>query len=123
MTRYWFTIIDGHDQDMSLELKPGLNLLGRSSSARPSDPPGSHRMTIEDGAVSRTHCKVQWDLGKPPVLTHLSETNETLINGESVLDFELQGGETLEVGSTVLQFFHHSDSWVAPSDGNSWSPK
>lgn len=123
MTRYWFTIIDGHDQDSTLEIKPGLTLLGRSENRRDEDPPGSSRLTIEDGAVSRTHCQVEWEVGSPPVFTHLSGTNESLINGEAVVECTLKGGETIEIGSTVLSFSHHSNDWVASAEEGAWEPR
>lgn len=126
MKRNWFTITEGHDVDLELDLREGVTLLGRSQHRRDTDPPGSHRMTIEDAAVSRTHCELRWVDQGPPLLIHRSETNETLVNGESVLDHRLVAGDILSLGSTVLRFNSQevaSPGWGSTAESDSWKPR
>src|SRR5437868_2306999 len=56
---------------------------------------------LADPAVSRRHVALELVAGSLRV-TDLGSTNGTWVNGLRVYDVALQGGETLQVGNTVL---------------------
>ena len=99
---YTFLVLDGPDMGASHRLQPGVTLIGRMSSADSYDPTGFQRWELTDRTVSRTHCEVSWSEVGKPVLTHLSMTNKTFINGEEVQDCFLEDGQCIAMGQTKL---------------------
>lgn len=84
-------------------LRRGATTIGRSSMAH---------VNITSASVSRQHARLEWtDDG--PLLTHLSATSLTLVNGVSVPDtILLRNGDTIELGQGVclrLDLFGASD--------------
>lgn len=103
MIRYWFTIVEGPEQGRTLELEHGITVLGRLADKGETDPPGSRRWLINDPAVSRTHCAIQWLAQGPPQLAHFSKTNNTLVNGQPIQQAILEPDFVLQIGLTSLQ--------------------
>lgn len=119
-----------------MELEHGITLLGRLGTNQPNDPVGSRRWVINDPTVSRTHCGIQWRKGTEPNLTHLSQTNDTMVNGQRVERVPLMPEHVVQIGLTVMRFNREeipdgpgwdafqetSDaSWDAETSGD-WAP-
>lgn len=102
MIRYWFTIVQGPDEGRTLELQPGITLLGRLGAPSDADPRGSHRWVLRDPAVSRTHCALTWNKENNVILTHLSHTNDTTVNGQAIKEMQLKPEQTMQIGLTVM---------------------
>lgn len=76
-----------------LEVQPGDSVeLGRT--------PGPLALDDEP-TVSAQHCRITWEGGQP-LVTHLSRTNPTLVNGAPVSRAVLADGDTLEIGNVRL---------------------
>lgn len=99
---YTLIVLDGPDMGASYKLEPGVTLIGRTSSSAPPDPAGFQRWELSDVTVSRTHCEIAYSDAGSPVLTHLSQTNQTLVNGKAVDDCLLEDGNYITIGRTVL---------------------
>ncbi len=99
---YTLIVLDGPDMGASYKLEPGVTLIGRTSSSAPPDPAGFQRWELSDVTVSRTHCEIAYSDAGSPVLTHLSQTNQTLVNGKAVDDCLLEDGNYIMIGRTVL---------------------
>ena len=103
---YTLIVLDGPDMGASFKLEPGVTLVGRISSSATPDPAGFQRWELSDVTVSRTHCEIAYSVAGSPVLTHLSQTNQTLVNGKAVDDktdigrayaaLRMRGNETKE---------------------------
>lgn len=103
MPYYSFMIVDGPDLGRSLTLEEGVTLIGRADRALPEDPPGSQRWTLIDKTVSRTHAQVCLSSPGAPVLTHLSQTNATTVDGRRIACETLQPGQIVQMGTTRLE--------------------
>lgn len=99
---YTLLVMDGPDMGATHRLLPGVTLIGRMSSADSYDPTGFRRWELSDRTVSRTHCEISWSEVGPPILTHLSQTNKTFVNGEAVDDCFLEDGQLIAMGQTKL---------------------
>jgi pSer/pThr/pTyr-binding forkhead associated (FHA) protein len=128
--RFLLTIIKGRDAGKTVELNSGITLLGRLESQMPGDPEGSSRVVIADMAVSRTHCKIVFT-GQGPVLYHMSKTNATYVNTQSVQEHVLLDGELVQLGHTQLKFqvevleeidFGPAGDWSDYEDKTPWKP-
>lgn len=104
MKKVFFKVVKGSDEGRELPLEYGISLLGRLEGRTSQDPPGSRRLTLFDPTVSRTHCAVTWEAGGEPMLTHLSTTNDTVVNGERISKHTLSSGELVQVGLSQLLF-------------------
>lgn len=102
MVKYTFVVADGPDLGRTFDLEPGVTLLGRLNEATPNDPEGSRRWTLMDKTVSRTHSEVSWAQPGAPLLTHLSATNDTYLDGRRIKEETLQPGQAIRMGQTVL---------------------
>jgi pSer/pThr/pTyr-binding forkhead associated (FHA) protein len=111
MPEYSFLVTDGPDLGRSFVLEEGATLVGRGETLLPEDPPDSRRWTLIDKTVSRTHARL--DLSDPgaPILTHLSQTNDTYVDGRKVYEETLQPGQTVRMGQTTLEV-HMESGWV-----------
>ena len=96
-------VTDGPDLGRTFDLEEGLTILGRIEVSLPEDPEGSRRWTLIDKTVSRTHAQLEYNVPGAPILTHLSETNDTMIDGRKVKHEILQPGQTLRLGQTTLE--------------------
>ena len=74
-------------------LHDGVNTLGREV---------SNRIRLLDPRISRNHCKIR-KIGQSLLLSDLGTRNGTSVNGESVGECELQIGDRINLGNTVLR--------------------
>lgn len=102
MTRYQLTCTQGAEVGQEFQIEPGTTFLGRLDPVSAGDPPGSRRIVVQDLSVSRTHCRIDWIQSEQPKLTHLSGTNETWVNGASVLEHQLSAEEYVQIGMTIF---------------------
>jgi pSer/pThr/pTyr-binding forkhead associated (FHA) protein len=111
MPEYSFIVTDGPDLGRTFTLEEGATLIGRGEFSMPEDPPGSRRWTLIDKTVSRTHARL--DLADPgaPLLTHLSQTNDTYVDDRKIFEETLQPGQTVRLGQTTLEVQMES-GWV-----------
>jgi pSer/pThr/pTyr-binding forkhead associated (FHA) protein len=114
MPEYSFMVTDGPDLGRSFVLEEGLTLIGRIESSLPEDPPHSRRWTLIDKTVSRTHAQLHLSHPGAPLLTHLSQTNDTFVDGRKVDEELLQPGQTVRLGQTTLEVQMES-GWVRKS--------
>lgn len=61
-------------------------------------------IVVPDINVSRTHAELRYEQPGVWVLTDLGSTNGTAVNGRQITSQVLQGGETIVMGMTSLQF-------------------
>ena len=61
-------------------------------------------IVVPDINVSRTHAELRYEQPGVWVLTDLGSTNGTVVNGRQITSQVLQGGETIVMGMTSLQF-------------------
>jgi two-component system NtrC family sensor kinase len=88
-------VVRGHDQGKHFQLFPPSRRIGREI--------GSDIQLI-DSEASRAHAEIQVaDDGKCELLD-LGSSNGTVVNGESVARKELQSGDRIEIGSTMMIF-------------------
>lgn len=90
----------GTPQSWEIQLKPGINSLGR----------GSHNdFEISDDSVSGSHCEVIISDGSASI-KDLGSTNGTFLNGVQIQESKLQDGQSLRLGNLEMRF--HGDSPV-----------
>jgi hypothetical protein len=84
--------VDGSQQ--WLELHVGSNVIGRGQDAD---------LRLPDTGVSRRHVDIRFD-GQGAVLHDLGSTNGTTVNGHRAQSWQLQHGDVLRLGHTVLVY-------------------
>lgn len=84
--------VDGSQQWM--ELHVGSNVIGRGQEAD---------LRLPDTGVSRRHVDVRFD-GTGAVLHDLGSTNGTTVNGHRAQSWQLQHGDVVRLGHTVLVY-------------------
>lgn len=84
--------VDGSQQ--WLELHVGSNVIGRGQDAD---------LRLPDTGVSRRHVDVRFD-GTGAVLHDLGSTNGTTVNGHRAQSWQLQHGDVVRLGHTVLVY-------------------
>ena len=84
--------VDGSQQ--WLELQVGSNVIGRGQDAD---------LRLADTGVSRRHVDVRFD-GAGAVLHDLGSTNGTTVNGHRAQSWQLQHGDVVRLGHTVLVY-------------------
>lgn len=105
-------VIGGNERDRVIPLLHKEVILGRAASSRAKVREGQVYLT--DPTVSRTHCSLLWDHRKRCyVLTHLSRTNSTKVDGERVMHAPLGIGSKIQMGHVVLLLESISASYVA----------
>jgi len=57
---------------------------------------------IDDPGASRNHCEIV--LGNPVIIRDLNSTNGTLVNGQAIIQENLQDGSEIQVGTTLLVY-------------------
>ena len=87
-------IQSGPRQGTQVELKPGLNRLGRHS---------DNDLQIDDPSVSGHHCEILLDSGSASV-TDLGSTNGTYLDGQPIQSSPIRPGQTLYLG--VVQMLY-----------------
>ncbi|MFL6128356.1 MAG: FhaA domain-containing protein [Mycobacteriales bacterium] len=90
-TRHLLTV-DGSQQ--WLELHVGSNVIGRGQDAD---------LRLPDTGVSRRHVDIRFD-GVGAVLHDLGSTNGTTVNGHRAQSWQLQHGDVVRLGHTVLVY-------------------
>jgi pSer/pThr/pTyr-binding forkhead associated (FHA) protein len=103
MPEYSFMITDGPDLGRSFTLEEGITLVGRGDGRLPGDPPNSRRWTLIDKTVSRTHAQITLSEPGAPQLTHMSQTNDTYVDGRKIEQETLQPGQTVRMGQTTME--------------------
>lgn len=111
MATFQLLVTDGPDLGRTLPLEDGITLIGRFESSHPNDPPSSRRLTLIDKTVSRTHAQIYLSPFEGPTLTHLSETNDTYIDGKKVVEESLQPGQSIRMGQTTMEL-QKEEGWV-----------
>lgn len=84
--------VDGSDQWH--ELQAGSNVVGRGQEAN---------VRLPDTGVSRRHIDIRFD-GNGAVLHDLGSTNGTTVNGHRVQSWQLQHGDVIRLGHTVIVY-------------------
>jgi hypothetical protein len=84
--------VDGSQQWM--ELQVGSNVIGRGQDAD---------LRLPDTGVSRRHIDIRFD-GNGAVLHDLGSTNGTTVNGHRAQSWQLQHGDVVRLGHTVLVY-------------------
>jgi FhaA, N-terminal domain/FHA domain len=84
--------VDGSQQ--WLELHVGSNVIGRGQDAD---------LRLPDTGVSRRHVDIRFD-GAGAVLHDLGSTNGTTVNGHRAQSWQLQHGDVIRLGHTVLVY-------------------
>ena len=85
----------GTPQAWEIQLKPGLNFLGRGA---------SNDFRLEDASVSGSHCQISVDNGAT-VIKDMGSTNGTYVNRAKVTESRLESGQPLRLGSVDMVFF------------------
>ncbi len=115
MASFQLMVTDGPDLGRTIPLEDGTTLVGRFESSHPHDPVGSRRLTLIDKTVSRTHAQIYLSPFEGPNLVHLSETNDTFVNGEKVVEITLLPGNVIRMGQTTMELQQES-GWVRSVD-------
>lgn len=100
MRRYIFTVLEGPDIGRTLELRVGTTIFGRQPQEDESE--GLFCWTLIDKTVSRSHAEVTLRDPGVPVLRHLSLTNDTFVDKRKVQEENLQHGQIIRLGQTVI---------------------
>ncbi len=87
-----FLLHIGGVQTQVIELKPGVNRLGRNP---------LNDFQIVDGTVSSYHCEIHAS-DTDVLVRDLGSTNGTFINGQPVKEAPLQAGQELRLGSVEM---------------------
>ena len=111
MASFQFMVTEGPDLGRAIPLEDGVTLVGRFESSHPDDPAGSRRLTLIDKTVSRTHAQIYLSPFEGPNLRHLSETNDTFVDGKKVSEVTLVPGQVVRMGQTAMELQKES-GWV-----------
>lgn len=90
----WLVIVRGRRKGRDFRIDKDTSVLGRD---------GSCEYAIEDDLVSRQHARIRIEDGKF-VLFDLGSGNGTYVNGEPVSRTDLQDGDVIKVGDTLILF-------------------
>lgn len=101
MNSYIFTVLEGPDIGRTMELRVGKTFLGRQT-LDDDETNSTYCWTLIDKTVSRTHAEITLKEPGVPVLTHLSATNDTFVNGRKVSQENLQDGQVIQMGQTAI---------------------
>jgi hypothetical protein len=85
----------GSPQAWEIQLKPGINALGRGF---------ANDFKLADASVSGTHCHIVVEGGQI-FIRDLGSTNGTFVNRAPVKEAVLQGDQTVHLGSVEMAFF------------------
>ena len=79
-------------------LHDGVNTLGRDV---------TNRIRLSDPKISRHHCKIR-KIGLSLFLSDLGTKNGTLVNGKVVTEREVELGDSIALGATILKVVEDS---------------
>jgi hypothetical protein len=85
----------GTPQAWEINLKPGLNFLGRGA---------SNDFKIEDLSISGSHCQIVIDNGAATI-KDMGSTNGTYVNLSKIRESRLESGQPLRLGSVDMIFY------------------
>ncbi|HEX4262778.1 MAG TPA: FHA domain-containing protein [Verrucomicrobiae bacterium] len=85
----------GTPQAWEIQLKPGLNFLGRGL---------SNDFKLEDPSISGSHCQISIDSGAA-VIKDMGSTNGTFVNRSKIQESRLESGQPLRLGSVDMIFY------------------
>jgi pSer/pThr/pTyr-binding forkhead associated (FHA) protein len=89
-------IRNGGFEGMTYALEAEETLIGRNPNTD---------ITLLDEGISREHALILYDEGEDRyTIEDLQSTNGTKVNGKRVRSAELHPGDTLQIGSTELEF-------------------
>lgn len=86
--------IRGNDQGHCFELREQVTTLGREA---------GNTIQLHDTEVSRRHAEIRLN-GATCVLTDMSSSNGTFVNGKRIETHELRSGDNVQFGRTLLLF-------------------
>ena len=101
MNSYIFTVLEGPDIGRTLELKVGRTVLGRQTLSDDEEN-RTFCWTLIDKTVSRSHAKIRLADPGVPIIRHLSATNDTFVDGRKISEENLQPGQIIRMGQTVI---------------------
>jgi len=90
----WFVILRGRRKGRDFRIEKETSILGRD---------GTCDYIIEDDLVSRQHVRIRIEDAKF-IVFDLGSGNGTYLNGQQIQKAELQDGDVLTVGETLLLF-------------------
>ena len=90
---YVVEVTGGRDKGKKIKIGKGSHIIGRETGA----------IALKDLDVSRSHAKIKVDDKGKAKLMDLSSTNGTYLNGKKVKSSELNEGDEILVGNTVLK--------------------
>lgn len=90
----WLVVLRGRRQGRDFRIEKDNSVLGRD---------GSCDYVVEDETVSREHCRIRREDDKF-MLFDLGSGNGTYLNGEKVYNAELEDGDVLKVGESLILF-------------------
>ncbi len=85
----------GTPQAWEIQLKPGLNFLGRGA---------SNDFKLEDPSVSGSHCQIIVENGST-VIKDMGSTNGTFVNRAKVTESRLESGQPFRLGSVDIIYY------------------
>jgi len=85
----------GTPQAWEIQLKPGLNFLGRGA---------SNDFKLEDPSISGSHCQIVIDQGSA-LIKDMGSTNGTYVNRAKVQESRLESGQPLRLGSVDMVYY------------------
>jgi hypothetical protein len=85
--------VSGRNQGTELQLKPGLNRIGRDA---------TNDLSINDPSVSGSHCELMFEAGAI-LVNDLGSTNGTFIDQNPVQEGTLCSGQTLQLGTVEMR--------------------
>lgn len=90
----WLVILRGRRKGKDFRIDKEVSVLGRD---------GTCDYPIEDELVSRQHVRIRMEGGKF-VLFDLGSGNGTYVNGEAVQKADLQDGDVIKIGESLILF-------------------
>jgi pSer/pThr/pTyr-binding forkhead associated (FHA) protein len=87
-------VIQAENLEGEIELEEDETILGRDE---------DNDVTVEDKRISRQHCKIILKEDQY-VVSDLSSSNGTFVNGIKVTEKALQNGDRIQIGSSVFEF-------------------
>ena len=92
----------GTPQAREIQLKPGINFLGRAA---------NNDFTFEDLSISGSHCQIMVDAAGVSI-RDMGSTNGTFVNRAKVQESRLESGQPVRLGSVEMVFY--GDTAPAP---------
>ncbi len=108
MSEYYpvLTILYPPEQRRSFLIREGRSVIGRGLEAD---------ICINDELVSRTHCEI-FRCGTALRIRDLGSTNGTFLNFTAISESQLQDGEKLQLGATILKIEFKTENGIASTD-------